>query len=88
MSVDLAYDLWNELKRFIGGADRAEAADSMVNLLIDNDFDADEIRSAFKSDAEVKRAVEVYLDDRANDDEEYDEEYDDNDDEYNDDEDY
>jgi hypothetical protein len=82
MSVDLAYDLWNELKRFIGGADRAEAADSMVNLLIDNDFDADEIRSAFKGDAEVKRAVEVYLDDRAVvDDEEYDDEYDDVDDE-------
>jgi hypothetical protein len=82
MSVDLAYDLWNELKRFIGGADRAEAADSMVNLLIDNDFDADDIRSAFKGDAEVKRAVEVYLDDRAVvDDEEYDDEYDDVDDE-------
>jgi hypothetical protein len=38
MSVNLAYDLWNELKRFIGGADRTEAADSMVNLLIDNDI--------------------------------------------------
>lgn len=78
MSVDLAYDLWNELKRFIGGADRAEAADSMVNLLIDNDIDADEIRSTFKSDPEVKRAIEVYLDDHIDDDEE---EYDDEDEE-------
>lgn len=84
MSVDLAYDLWNELKRFIGGADRAEAADSMVNLLIDNDIDADEIRSAFKGDTEVKRAIEVYLDDRADDDESYDEDYDDSDDDYED----
>lgn len=81
MSVDLAYDLWNELKRFIGGADRAEAADSIVNLLIDNDFDADEIRSAFKGDAEVKRAVEVYLDDHAADEEEYEDEYEDDDEE-------
>lgn len=82
MSVDLAYDLWNELKRFIGGADRTEAADSMVNLLIDNDFDADEIRSAFKGDAEVKRAIEAYLDDHASEEDEYDDEedYDDNDD--------
>jgi hypothetical protein len=85
MSVNLAYDLWNELKRFIGGADRTEAADSMVNLLIDNDMDAEEIRLAFKGDAEVKRAIEVYLDDRTDDDEEYEEEYDDIDD---DDEDY
>lgn len=86
MSVDLAYDLWNELKRFIGGADRAEAADSMVNLLIDNDIDPDEIRSTFKSDSEVKRAIEVYLDDRSDDDDEdYEEDYDDADDDYEDD---
>ena len=80
MSVNLAYDLWNELKRFIGGADRTEAADSMVNLLIDNDMDAEEIRLAFKGDAEVKRAIDVYLDDRTDNDEEYEEEYDDIDD--------
>jgi hypothetical protein len=63
MSVELAYDLWSELKRYVGAVDRTEAADALVNLLIDHDYDADDIRSAFKGDSEVKRALEVYVDD-------------------------
>jgi len=63
MSVELAYDLWSELKRYVGAVDRTEAADALVNLLIDHDYDADDIRSAFKGDSEVKRALEVYIDD-------------------------
>ena len=47
MSVDLAAAVWEELKRYIGTLDRTEAADAMVNLLIDSNFDSDEIRDAF-----------------------------------------
>lgn len=86
MSVELAYDLWSELKRYIGTVDRTEAADALVNLLIDHDYAADEIRSVFKGDSEVKQALEVYVDDLGNDDDE--ETYDDYDDESEDDEDY
>ena len=63
MSVDLAAAVWEELKRYIGPLDRTEAADAMVNLLIDSNFDSDEIRDAFRGDAEVKRALQGYLDD-------------------------
>jgi hypothetical protein len=63
MSVDLAAAVWEELKRYIGPLDRSEAADTMVNLLIDSNFDSDEIREAFRSDAEVKKALQGYLDD-------------------------
>jgi hypothetical protein len=86
MSVDLAYDLWSELKRFVSAVDRGDAADSLINLLIDHDYDADDIKSAFKGDAEIKKALQVYLDDRTSedddsDDDEYDYE-DDEDDDY------
>ena len=76
MSVDVAYDLWSELRRFLSTPDRAEAADSLVNVLIDNDYDAEDIRSAFKADADVKRALQSYLDDAEEDTEEDSEDYD------------
>jgi hypothetical protein len=76
MSVDVAYDIWTELRRFLSTPDRAEAADSLVNVLIDNDYDAEDIRSAFKGDADVKQALQSYLDDNEEDVEEYSEDYD------------
>ena len=63
MAVDLVYEVWSELKRHISSADRSEAADSLVNLLIDNDYDAEQIRDAFKGDSDVKRALQSFLDD-------------------------
>jgi hypothetical protein len=78
MSVNVAYDLWSELKRFMSSVDREEAADILVNVLIDNDYDAEEIRTAFKGDNDVKRALQSYLDDTEEDESEYDEEDEDN----------
>jgi hypothetical protein len=74
MSVDLAAAVWEELKRYVGTLDRTEAADAMVNLLIDSNFDADEIRDAFRSDSEIKKALNAYISDRSDDEEESDEE--------------
>ena len=81
MSVDLVQAVWEELKRYIGSMDRVEAADALVNLLVDSNFDADEIRDSFRGDPEVKKALQAYLDDHADDTEENeDEDYDDYDD--------
>ncbi len=77
MAVDLASDLWSELKRFIGTPDRSEAADTVVNLLIDHDYDASDIKDAFKGDSDIKRALQTYLDDDSHD--EDDEDYEDDD---------
>ena len=63
MSVDLAQAVWEELKRYIGPLDRTEAADALVNLLVDSNFDADDIRDSFRGDSEVKKALQGYLDD-------------------------
>jgi hypothetical protein len=79
MAVELANEVWQEIKRYVNTVDRAEAAESMVSVLIDNDISAEEIKSAFKSDSEVKQALKQYLDDHAEEDEE--EEYDEDDDE-------
>jgi hypothetical protein len=80
MSVELSKEIWDELKRYVNTVDRAEAAETLVAVLIDNDTDADQIKEVFKSDSEVKRALASYLKDHA-DEEEDEEDYDDYDDE-------
>jgi hypothetical protein len=82
MSVELSKEIWDELKRYVNVVDRGEAAETLVSVLIDNDADADDIKSTFKSDSEIKRALASYLKDH----EDY---HDDEDDEdFDDDEDY
>ena len=85
MSVELSKEIWDELKRYVNPQDRDEAAETLVSVLIDNDCDADEIKSVFKSDSEVKKALTSYLKDHADDDEEEDDEdfeYDEENDDY------
>ena len=81
MAADLANEVWQEIKRYVNGMDRAEAAEALVSVLIDNDVSAEEIKSAFKSDSEVKQALKQYLDDHAEDDDDEDYNDDDEDDE-------
>ena len=76
MSVELSKEIWDELKRYVNPQDRGEAAETLVSVLIDNDVNADEIKSVFKTDSEVKRALASYLKDHEEIDEDEDEDYD------------
>jgi hypothetical protein len=86
MSVELAKEIWDELKRHVNVVDRDDAAETLVSVLIDNDCAADEIKSVFKTDSAVKAALAHYLKDHADeeedDEDEEDFEYDEEDDEY------
>jgi hypothetical protein len=62
MSEVVASEIWRELKRFVNTVDRAEAAETVVQILMDNDSEVEDIRDAFKGDADIKRALTVYLD--------------------------
>jgi hypothetical protein len=78
MSIEVAAELWGELKRYVNTVDREEAAESVVSILVDNDYDADDIRNAFKGDSDIKRALASYVgnneepEDEESDEEEYD----------------
>jgi hypothetical protein len=80
MSVTLAKEIWDEIKRYVNTVDRDEAAETLVSVLIDNDVDADDVRSVFKTDAEVKRALASYLKDHEEVDEEEEEDFEEDDD--------
>jgi hypothetical protein len=62
MSEAIASEIWGELKRFVNTVDRAEAAETVVQILMDNDSDVEDIRDAFKGDSDIKRALTAYLD--------------------------
>ena len=61
MSVELAAEIWAEVKRYVNSVDRSEAAETLVTVLIDNDVSAEEIKNSFKGDSDVKRALADYL---------------------------
>ena len=77
MSTELASEIWREIKRHINSVDRNDAAETMVSVLIDNDVSAEEIKSAFKGDTEIKRALSDYLKEEEELEEDEEEEYDD-----------
>ena len=62
MTETVASEIWSELKRYVNTVDRADAAETIVSILIDHDSDVEDIRDAFKSDSDIKRALTVYLD--------------------------
>ena len=79
MTEIVASEIWSELKRYVNTVDRADAAETIVSILIDHDSDVEDIRNAFKGDSDIKRALTVYLDndkDYAEDEEEIDEDED------------
>jgi len=62
MTEQLAAEIWREIKRYINPTDRADAADTVIAVMIDCNCDADDIREAFAGDTEMKRALQGYLD--------------------------
>ena len=62
MSEAIAAEIWGELKRFVNTVDRQEAAETVVQILMDNDSEVEDIRDAFKGDGDIKRALTAYLD--------------------------
>jgi hypothetical protein len=62
MHSTVVRELWDEIKRFIPPGDRADAADTVVAVLINNDEDGESIQEAFKGDREIKKALTAYVD--------------------------
>ena len=57
MSEVVANEIWSELKRYVNTVDRAEAAETVIAILIDHDSDVEDIRDAFKGDSDIKKSI-------------------------------
>jgi len=84
MSLDLVTEVWDALRSHIDFNERRDAADTLVNFLIDNNYEAEDIKDAFRGDKEIITAVKDYLEQHEDEQEYDDEDYDcDSDDDWN-----
>jgi hypothetical protein len=72
MSLELAVIIWEELKQYVHVTEINNASDSMVAVLIDNDYSAEDILTAFRHDADIKQSLNSYIGDEVDDDTEED----------------
>lgn len=61
MKLDFVAEVWDALRSHIDFNDRTDAADSLINLLIDNNYEAEDIKDAFKGDKEILTALKENL---------------------------
>jgi hypothetical protein len=66
----LAADIWGLLKDLIPPEEHAQAADALVNLLLDSDLYLDDIGYAFAHDPEITDSVNFLREDQPDSDEE------------------
>jgi hypothetical protein len=85
MSLELVTEIWAAMKPLFVMSDRPEAAETFVNVLIDNDFDPKDLKRSFKKDGNIINALGLHDDveeeDEEDEDDDY-ENYDDEDDDY------
>ena len=60
MSLDFVSEVWDALRSHIDLNERSDAADTLINLLIDNNYEADDIKNAFRGDKEMLKALKGY----------------------------
>jgi hypothetical protein len=80
MSLNVIVEVWDALKSHVDFNERKDAADTLVNFLIDNGYEADDIKDSFRGDKDIGSALKFYREQHEVE-EEY-EEYDDDDDEW------
>ncbi len=61
MSLDFVSEVWDALRSHIDFNERAEAADSLINLLIDNNYEPEDIKDAFRGDKDLLSALKGYV---------------------------
>lgn len=79
MSLSLIHEIWTVLKPSLQTGDVDEAAEMLVNYLVDNDYDPSDIRSMFKRESEVQEAISYFLESPGDEFTKYDEEEEDDD---------
>lgn len=63
MELNLVQESWQELRRYINTMDRPDAAEGLVSVLIENGVAAEDIQSAFGNDTDIRKALNMYLED-------------------------
>ena len=76
MSIDFIAEVWDALRSHVDSNERKDAADTLINLLIENDYEAVDIKEAFRGDKDILGALKFYAEQHEEDDYEDDEDED------------
>jgi hypothetical protein len=60
MSITVIAELWRALKIEIDENNLSDAAESLINVLVENDYDSAEIKEAFRREPAVIEALREY----------------------------
>jgi hypothetical protein len=82
MSITVIAEVWRALKHEIDENNLPDAAESLINVLVDNDYDTADIKESFRRETEVMQALRDY--NSQFDEEEYEEEAEEEDEDYDD----
>jgi hypothetical protein len=61
MSLDFVAEVWDALREHIDFNDRKDAADTLINLLLDNNYETDDIKDSFRGDKDINSALKDYI---------------------------
>lgn len=77
-SLDTIAEVWEVLRLHIDLNERKEAAETLVNYLMENNYEASDIKTEFRGDKDIAKALTYYDDQTLQDEEEddYDDDYD------------
>jgi hypothetical protein len=81
MDLAIISEIWDALRNHIDFNDRSDASDTIVNLLIEHNYEPDDIKEAFRGDKDISVALKYYADQHDMDEEYEDEETDEDSDE-------
>lgn len=72
MSLNLVSEIWDALSTHIDYNERKDAADTLINFLIDQNYDPEEIKDGFEGNKDLLKALKMYLEEHdINDEDEY-----------------
>jgi hypothetical protein len=60
--INFVAEVWDTLRGHIDLNDRSDAADSLITLLIENNYEPDDIKDAFRGDKDIGIALKYYAD--------------------------
>ena len=58
--LSLLSELWSAIKSSVISTDRAQVTDTIVSVMVDHGYNSDDIRDAFRGDAEIVESLKYY----------------------------
>lgn len=66
-SLNIMSDMWNMMREYVSPDDVTQLADNVVMMLMEADYELEDIRAAFDGDSDILEAVRFYSEETTDD---------------------